>query len=133
GLERCIPARLKFPFPGDLRRLRKRETVAVRHHLAAVAPARAPDGESTVAEAPRPDMLVQSYRQLADVFHDILSEHSLDNLLERIADTLAEPVPYDSLSIYPAHAAQTVLAPVLASGQAADGILKSSRQVCPGH
>ena len=55
--------------------------MAVRHHLAAVAPAHAPDGESTVPEAPRPDTLIQSYRQLADVFHDILSEHSLDNLL----------------------------------------------------
>ncbi len=48
--------------------------MAVRHHLAAVAPAHVPDGETTVPEAPRPDSLVQSYRQLADVFHHILSE-----------------------------------------------------------
>ena len=61
-----------------------------------------------------PDTLVQSYRQLADVFHDILSEHSLDNLLERIADTLAELVPHDTLSIYQADEAQTQLTPVLA-------------------
>ena len=90
--------------------------MAVRHHLAAVAPAHVPDGESTVLEAPRPDTLVQSYRQLADVFHDILSEHSLDRLLERIADTLAELVPHDTLSIYQADEAQTQLTPVLGEG-----------------
>ena len=99
--------------------------MAVRHHLAAVAPAHAPDGESTVPEAPRPDSLVQSYRQLADVFHDILSEHSLDNLLERIADTLAELVPHDTLSIYQADEAQTQLTPVLARDKWADKIMES--------
>ena len=41
--------------------------------------------------------VVDSYRRLADVFHDVLSEQSLDALLERIADTLAELVPYDAL------------------------------------
>ena len=115
----------KFPFPGDLARPNKRETVAVRHHLAAVAPAHAPDGESTVLEAPRPDTLVQSYRQLADVFHDILSEHSLDRLLERIADTLAELVPHDTLSIYQADEAQTQLTPVLARDKWAEKIMNS--------
>ena len=97
----------------------------MRHHLAAVAPARAPDGESPVPEAPRPDSLVQSYRQLADVFHDILSEHSLDNLLERIADTLAQLVPHDTLSIYQADEAQTQLTPVLARDKWAEKIMDS--------
>jgi diguanylate cyclase (GGDEF)-like protein len=99
--------------------------MGVRHHLAAVAPAHVPDGESPVPEAPRPDSLVQSYRQLADVFHDILSEHSLDNLLERIADTLAELVPHDTLSIYQADEAQTQLVPVLARDKWADKIMSS--------
>jgi diguanylate cyclase (GGDEF)-like protein len=99
--------------------------VPVRHHLAAVAPARAQDGESTVSEASRPDSLVQSYRQLADVFHDILSEHSLDNLLERIADTLAELVPHDTLSIYQADEGQTLLTPVLARDKWAEKIMNS--------
>src|SRR5690349_13584419 len=99
--------------------------MAVRHHLAAVAPAHVPDGETTVPEAPRPDSLVQSYRQLADVFHDILSEHSLDNLLDRIADTLAELVPHDTLSIYQADDAQTKLTPVLARDKWAEKIMES--------
>ena len=34
--------------------------------------------------------LVESYRRLADVFHEVLAEQSLDALLVRIADTLAD-------------------------------------------
>jgi len=45
---------------------------------------------------------VESYRRLADVFHDVLAEQSLDALLDRIADALAELVPHDSLTIYEA-------------------------------
>jgi diguanylate cyclase (GGDEF)-like protein len=99
--------------------------MAVRHHLAAVAPVHGLDGESTVPESPRPDSLIQSYRQLADVFHDILSEHSLDRLLDRIADTLAELVPHDTLSIYQADEAQTQLTPVLARDKWAEKIMNS--------
>ena len=36
-------------------------------------------------EAPA-ESVVESYRRLADVFHDVLSEQSLDALLDRIAD-----------------------------------------------
>jgi diguanylate cyclase (GGDEF)-like protein len=99
--------------------------MAVRHLFAAVDPVRAPDGDSPVPEAPRAEGLVQSYRQLADVFHDILSEHSLDNLLERIADTLAELVPHDTLSIYQADESQSVLIPVLARDKWAEKIMNS--------
>ena len=35
------------------------------------------------------DPVVESYRKLADVFHDVLSEQSLDDLLQRIADTVS--------------------------------------------
>jgi diguanylate cyclase (GGDEF)-like protein len=95
----------------------------VRHRDAAVSPAPAPDGDPSLLE--RPDPLVQSYRQLADVFHEILSEQSLDNLLERIADTLAELVPHDTLSIYQADEAQSVLIPVFARDKWADKIMDS--------
>src|SRR3989440_363357 len=105
----------------------------MRHlSAAAAAPASAPNGQPVESGSSRSETLVQSYRQLADVFHDILSEHSLDNLLERIADTLAELVPYDSLSIYQADEAQTVLTPVLARDQWADEILKSPRDFGQG-
>jgi GAF domain-containing protein len=99
--------------------------MAVRHLFAAVSPAHAPDVDASVYAPLPPDPLVQSYRQLADVFHHILSEQSLDNLLERIADTLAELVPHDTLSIYQADEAQTVLIPVLARDTWADKIMSS--------
>jgi len=69
--------------------------------------------------------LVDSYRRLADVFHHVLSEQALDTLLDRIADTLAELIPYDTLSIFEADEAQTELVPVLARDRWADEILRN--------
>ena len=56
--------------------------------------------------------LVESYRKLADVFHEILAEQSLDALLLRIGDTIAELIPLDSLTIYEADEARARLVPV---------------------
>jgi diguanylate cyclase (GGDEF)-like protein len=67
-----------------------------------------------VPTRPTPDPLVESYRRLADVFHHVLSEQSLDGLLDRIADTLAELIPYDDMHIYEADEAKRELTPVLA-------------------
>ena len=58
--------------------------------------------------------LVESYRRLADVFHEVLAEQSLDALLVRIADTLADLIPHDTLTVYSADEAQGVLTPVFA-------------------
>ena len=59
-------------------------------------------GWSRPQPAPGSTPSVDSYRRLADVFHDLLSEQSLDSLLVRIADTLDEIVPYEALHIYEA-------------------------------
>jgi diguanylate cyclase (GGDEF)-like protein len=69
--------------------------------------------------------LVDSYRRLADVFHHVLSEQGLDTLLDRIADTLSDLIPYDTLSIFQADEAQTVLVPVLARDRWADEIMRN--------
>ena len=66
---------------------------------------------------------VESYRRLADVFHDVLAEQSLDALLDRIADALADLVPHDSLTIYEADEARRMLVPVWARDKWADKIL----------
>ena len=65
------------------------------------------------AQATSDDALVDSYRRLADVFHDVLSEQSLDALLDRVADTLAELI-LDDMHIYAADEAKQELTPVLA-------------------
>jgi diguanylate cyclase (GGDEF)-like protein len=60
-----------------------------------------------------PEALVESYRRLAEVFHHVLSEQSVETLLDRIADTLADLVPYDDLHVYEADVTRRVLEPVL--------------------
>ena len=72
--------------------------------------------------------LVESYRRLADVFHDVLAEQSLDALLDRIADALAELIPHDSLTIYEADVPRRLLQPVWARDKWADKILAGT---CP--
>jgi len=71
---------------------------------------------------------VESYRRLADVFHHVLAEQSLDALLDRIADALAELVPHDSLTIYEADEPRRLLIPVWARDKWADKILADT---CP--
>jgi diguanylate cyclase (GGDEF)-like protein len=81
------------------------------------------------ARLPSPELdLVESYRRLADVFHDVLAEQSLDSLLDRIADALAELIPHDSLTIYEADEPRRLLVPVWARDKWADEILSEQ---CP--
>jgi diguanylate cyclase (GGDEF)-like protein len=84
--------------------------------------------QDAVADANRRTEVVESYRRLADVFHDVLAEQSLDALLDRIADALAELVPHDSLTIYEADEPRRLLLPVWARDKWADKILADS---CP--
>jgi diguanylate cyclase (GGDEF)-like protein len=70
------------------------------------------------------DPLVDSYRRLADVFHEVLSEQRLNELLDRIADALGELVPYDAFTIYQADEARRCLIPLMARDQWADEIMK---------
>jgi diguanylate cyclase (GGDEF)-like protein len=74
----------------------------------------------------RDGVLVESYRRLADVFHEVLAEQSLDALLVRIGDTLAELIPHDTLTIYEAEEAQRLLVPVLARDEYAEEILSTT-------
>jgi diguanylate cyclase (GGDEF)-like protein len=78
-----------------------------------------------VPEPEPEDGAVGSYRRLAEIFHDVLAEQSLDSLLDRIADTLAELVPYDALHIYEAHEQERELIPVLARSEWAEEILRT--------
>ncbi|MEN3340735.1 MAG: hypothetical protein V7644_139, partial [Actinomycetota bacterium] len=75
---------------------------------------------------PHEPQLVESYRRLADIFHEVLAEQSLDALLVRIADTVADLIPHDSLSIYEADEPQQVLRPVLVRDQYADEIMSTT-------
>ncbi len=69
--------------------------------------------------------LLASYERLAEVFHEILSEQSLDMLLELIADALTDLVPHDGLTIWRADERERMLDPVLARGRWASEILQT--------
>ena len=84
--------------------------------------------EATQATPPhsppaRTDGLVDSYRRLADVFHEVLSEQTHSTVLERIADSLADVIPYDAFTIYQADEARRLLIPVMARDRWADEIM----------
>ena len=80
----------------------------------------------TDAAVPGSTPSTDSYRRLADVFHDLLSEQSLDSLLVRIADTLDEIVPYEALHIYEADESKRHLVPALVRSDYADEILNDT-------
>ncbi len=66
---------------------------------------------------------VDSYRRLADVFHAVLSEETHVSVLDRIADTLADIIPYDAFTIYQADEARRVLIPVMARDRWAEQVM----------
>jgi len=68
---------------------------------------------------------VESYKRLADVFHQLLAEQELDTLLEQVATTLAELVPYDTLTVYEAEEPARELVAVYARDRWAEQILGS--------
>ena len=89
------------------------------------APVLAEAGRPVLAEAQplEAHSSVESYRRLANVFHDLLADQSLDSLLVRVANTLAEIVPYEALHIYEADEPKQELVPVLVRSEYADEIL----------
>ncbi len=74
-----------------------------------------------------PEPLVESYQRLAEVFHELLSEQSLDALLDRVAATLGDLMPYEALHIYEADVDRRVLVPLLARSQEYEDEIMRSR------
>jgi diguanylate cyclase (GGDEF)-like protein len=84
-------------------------------------------------DVPGDPHLIESYRRLADVFHEVLAEQSLDALLVRIADVLGDLIPHDTLTIYEADEAEGMLKPVLVvRDQYADEIMSAPLSYAEG-
>lgn len=82
------------------------------------------EGALEANQGARAERRLDSYRKLAEVFHHVLAEQSLDTLLERLADTLAELIPYDTLTVYSvSRDTRGLLLPVLARDQWAEEIM----------
>jgi diguanylate cyclase (GGDEF)-like protein len=90
---------------------------------AALVPDPVPDPRN--AGPARSETLIESYRRLASVFHEVLSEQSPDALLDRIADALRDLVPHHDLHVYEADDARRELVPVFAAGAWAEEVLSS--------
>src|SRR3954468_17762255 len=88
-----------------------------------------PEAQETneTKESGRPEALVESYRRLAEVYHQVLSAQSLDTLLERIADTLSDLMPYEALHVYEANEERRELVPVLARSDSHHEAIMQSR------
>jgi diguanylate cyclase (GGDEF)-like protein len=84
-----------------------------------------PGGAHEMTGSGRPEALVESYRRLAEVFHHVLSAQSLDTLLDRIADTLRDLMPYEALHVYESDEEARELVPVLARSDYQDEIMQS--------
>ena len=85
------------------------------------------------SDAPPGDpTLVESYRRLADVFHEVLAEQSLDALLVRIADTVGDLIPLDTLTIYEADETKRILKPVFVRDVYADEIMSTTISFAEG-
>jgi diguanylate cyclase (GGDEF)-like protein len=92
----------------------------------AFKPALVPDPEPRRDDPARSQALVESYRRLAAVFHEVLSEQRPEALLDLIADTLGELIPHQDLHIYEVDEKRRQLVPVFAKGPWEEEVLASS-------
>src|SRR5262245_12046008 len=89
-------------------------------HVRLVPPLEEP---GSMPSATGQDGLVESYQRLADVFHEVLAEQSLEGLLDRIADALTALIPYDDMHIYEVDLAKREMIPRLARSRWAEQVL----------
>src|SRR5689334_3753035 len=62
------------------------------------------------------DQVVASYRQLAEIYHDLLSREDPDVVLDRIVQTVRRLVPVASILVAAADHDERVLHPLVAEG-----------------
>ena len=55
------------------------------------------------AASERGELVASSYRQLAEIYHDLLSREELDQVLERLVKTVRHLIPVASILIAEAH------------------------------
>ena len=76
-------------------------------------------------ESASDDAAVTSYRQLASIYHDLLSRDGIDELLERLVKTIRRLIPVTSILIAEARTEERVLVPLLAYGRWPEDFLET--------
>jgi diguanylate cyclase (GGDEF)-like protein len=74
----------------------------------------------------RSDSIAASYRQLAEIYHDLLSREGLDQVLDRLVKTVRRLIPVTDILIAEADTEQRLLRPLIADGGWPDGFLDST-------
>src|SRR5438874_3058223 len=77
------------------------------------------------AASERGALVASSYRQLAEIYHDLLSRDQLDQVLERLVKTVRHLIPVASILIAEAQTEQRMLVPIVAEGGWPEGFLGS--------
>lgn len=72
------------------------------------------------------DAVVDSYRQLADVYHDLLERDDVDEVLERLLERVRALIPVSTILLAEARAAERVLVPLVAAGDWPDEFLSTT-------
>jgi diguanylate cyclase (GGDEF)-like protein len=72
------------------------------------------------------DPVAASYRQLAEIYHDLLSREGLDQVLERLVKTVRRLIPVTDILIAESDTELRVLRPLVAEGGWPDGFLSST-------
>ena len=83
------------------------------------------EGVREAAASERGELVASSYRQLAEIYHDVLSREGLDQVLDRLVKTVRHLIPVASILIAEARTEQRVLVPIVAEGGWPEGFLGS--------
>jgi diguanylate cyclase (GGDEF)-like protein len=68
----------------------------------------------------------RSYRQLAEIYHDLLSRDSLEHVLDRLVKTVTRLIPVASILLAETQTEAGVLRPLIADGEWPDGFLNET-------
>ncbi|HZT15021.1 MAG TPA: sensor domain-containing diguanylate cyclase [Gaiellaceae bacterium] len=79
-----------------------------------------------IADAAGDDPVAASYRQLADVYHDLLSRDGVEELLERLVKTVRGLIPVTSILVAETRIEERVLVPLVAEGDWPEDFLSTT-------
>jgi diguanylate cyclase (GGDEF)-like protein len=83
------------------------------------------EGVREAAASEPGELVASSYRQLAEIYHDVLSREGLDQVLDRLVKTVRHLIPVASILIAEAQTAERMLVPLVAEGGWPQGFLGS--------
>lgn len=69
------------------------------------------------------ETVAAGYRQLAEIYHDLLTRDGVEQLLERLVKTVRDLIPVTSILLAETVVEQRVLVPLVAAGEWPDGFL----------